>query len=122
MFKGNVGRKGDPFQGPKGGSCLTPGNELSEETHADEIRDFTGKGLPDRTAGSRVREPREHFSATCFAVSGFMMLGLISGLSLVSHSNSGSFLVACTSLSQDGFQQGFWDVGRTYGLVSPLSF
>ena len=48
MFKGNVGRKGDPFQGPKGGSCLTPGNELSEETHADEIRDFTGKGLPDR--------------------------------------------------------------------------
>jgi len=48
MFKGNVGRKGDPFQGPRGGSCLTPGNELSEETHADEIRDFTGKGLPDR--------------------------------------------------------------------------
>ena len=26
-------RKGDPFQGPKLGSCLTLGNELSEETH-----------------------------------------------------------------------------------------
>ena len=48
MFKGNVGRKGDPFQGPRGGSCLTLGNELCEETRADEIRDSTGKGLPDR--------------------------------------------------------------------------
>ena len=37
-------RKGDPFQGPKLGSCLTPGNELSEETHADKARDFIGKG------------------------------------------------------------------------------
>ena len=26
-------RKGDPFQGPKLGSCLTLRNELSEETH-----------------------------------------------------------------------------------------
>ena len=26
-------RKADPFQGPKLGSCLTLGNELSEETH-----------------------------------------------------------------------------------------
>ena len=26
-------RKGDPFQGPKLGSCLTLGNELSQETH-----------------------------------------------------------------------------------------
>ena len=27
------GRKGDPFQGPRVGSCITLGNELSEETH-----------------------------------------------------------------------------------------
>ena len=26
-------RKRDPFQGPKLGSCLTLGNDLSEETH-----------------------------------------------------------------------------------------
>ena len=26
-------RKGDPFQGPKLGSCLTVRNELSKETH-----------------------------------------------------------------------------------------
>ena len=37
-------RKGDPFQGPKLGSCPTLGNELSEETHADKARDFIGKG------------------------------------------------------------------------------
>ena len=36
-------RKEDPFQGPKLGSCLTLGNELSEETHADKARDFIGK-------------------------------------------------------------------------------
>ena len=39
-------RKGDPFQGSKLGSCLTLGNELSEETHADKARDFIGKGHP----------------------------------------------------------------------------
>ena len=31
-------RKGDPFQGPKLGSCLTLGNELSEETHVPSKR------------------------------------------------------------------------------------
>ena len=50
-------------------------------------------------------------------------MGLVSGLSLANHSDSGSFLVAHVSLNQDGFQlDGFWEVGRTYGLESPLSF
>ena len=39
-------RKGDPFQGPKLGSCLTLRNELSKETHADKARDSIGKGHP----------------------------------------------------------------------------
>ena len=57
------------------------------------------------------------------AVSDFMVMGLVSGLSLANHSDSGSSLVPCASLSQDGFQrEGFWEVGRTYGLASPLSF
>ena len=50
-------RKEDPFQGPKLGSCLTLGNELSEEIHLltkQEI--FLGKGT--RVESSRVREPR----------------------------------------------------------------
>ena len=48
---------------------------------------------------------------------------LVSGLSLASHSDSESFLVAQALLIQDGCQQeGFWEAGRTYGLVSSLSF
>ena len=38
------------------GSCLTPRNELSEETHADKARDFTGEGF--WVESRRVREPR----------------------------------------------------------------
>ena len=49
---------------------------------------------------------------------GFMVAELVSGLSLGSHSDSGSFLVACAPVSQDGF----WEVGRTRGLGPPLSF
>ena len=57
------------------------------------------------------------------AVLGFMAMRLVPGLSLANHSDSGSFLVARASLRQDGFQRGgFWEVGRTYGLASPLSF
>ena len=44
-------------------------------------------------------------------VSHFMEVGLISGLSLANHSDSGSFLVAHALLSQNEFQQGrFWKV------------
>ena len=50
-------RKEDPFQGPKLGSCLTLGNELSEETHVLTKQELLlGKGT--RVASSRVREPR----------------------------------------------------------------
>ena len=50
-------QEGRPFQGPKLGSCLTLGNELSEETHLltkEEI--LLGKGT--RVESSRVRERR----------------------------------------------------------------
>ena len=36
-------RKLDPFQGLKVGSCLTLGNDLSEETHSDKVRDCSAK-------------------------------------------------------------------------------
>ena len=38
-------------------------------------------------------------------LSGFMVMGLVSGWSLANHSNSESFLVVHASLSQDGCQQ-----------------
>ena len=56
-------RKGDPFQGPKLGSCLTLGNELSEETHVLTKQEI------------------------------LLVMGLISGLSLANHFDSESFLV-----------------------------
>ena len=53
------------------------------------------------------------------AVSGFMVMGLVSGWSLANHSNSESFLVVHASLGQDGCQQeGFWEVDGH--MVSPL--
>ena len=50
-------RKGDPFQGPKLGSCLTLRNELSEETHVLTKQEILlGKGT--QVESSRVRETR----------------------------------------------------------------
>ena len=50
-------RKGDPFQGPKLGSCLTLGNELSEETHVLTKQEILlGEGA--QMESSRVRETR----------------------------------------------------------------
>ena len=48
-----------------------------------------------------------------------MVMGLVSGLSLTNHSDSGSFLVAHALLKQDGCQrEGFWEmVGH---VVSPF--
>ena len=50
-------RKGDPFQGPKLGSCLTLRNELSKETHVLTKQEILlGKGA--QVESNRVREPR----------------------------------------------------------------
>ena len=53
---------------------------------------------------SRVRKPKRTAlpRATWLAVSGFMVMGLVSGLFLANHSDSESFLVAHALLSQDG--------------------
>ena len=49
-------RKADPFQGPKLGSCLTLGNELSKKTHVLTKQEILfGKGT--LVESSRVREP-----------------------------------------------------------------
>ena len=72
------------------------------DTRADKARNFIGKGHPGRE--QQGKGTQENCSATWLAVSGFTVTGLVSGLSLANHSDSGSFLVACASLSQDGFQ------------------
>ena len=53
------------------------------------------------------------------AVSGFMVIGLVSELSLAKHSDSESFLAAQSSLSQGRCQRGgFWEVAGH--VVSPF--
>ena len=64
-----------------------------------------GKGT--RVESSRVREPRR--TALSHGLQGFMVMGLVSGLSLANHSDSESFLVVHALFSQDGLQrEGFW--------------
>ena len=93
-------RKRDPFQGPKLGSCLTLGNELSEETHVlikQEI--LLGKGT--QVESRRVREPRRTALPLAHSL-GFYGDGISFRVALANHSNSESFLVVHASLSQDG--------------------
>ena len=50
-------RKGEPFQGPRVGSCLTLRNELSEKTHMlTKQETLLGRGA--QVESRRVREPR----------------------------------------------------------------
>ena len=74
---------------PREGSCLTFRKELSKETLADKARDFIGKGHPGRE--QQGKGTQENFSATWLSVYGFMLMWLVSQLSLTNHSES--FLV-----------------------------
>ena len=57
---------------------------------------------------NRVKGTQENCSAPVLAVLGFIVMGLVSGLSLVNHSDSEPFLVVHALFSQDGCQ----DSGR----------
>ena len=70
------------------------------DTCADKARDFTGKGHPG--GEQQGKGTQENCSAAWLTFLGFMVMGLVSEWSLANHSNSESFLVAHTSLSQDG--------------------
>ena len=62
---------------------------------------------------------QENSSVTWLAVSGFMVMGLVSGLYLAYRSDSESLLVVYSLFSQDGCQrEGFWEVVRQ--VVSPF--
>ena len=115
-----AGRVG-PLPGPESGLLSNTWKWVIWGDLCGQSRRLYWEGAPgEEQEGKRTQE---ECSATWFAVSGFTVLGLVSGLSLSSHSNSGSFLGVLASLSQDGFQWGgFWDVGRTYGLAPPVSF
>ena len=96
-------RKGDPFQVPEGGFCLTLRNESSEETRVlTKYETLLEKGT--QAESRKVRGTQQGCSITCPSVSDFMVMGLVSGLFPATRSESGCFLVAHALLSQDGFQ------------------
>ena len=99
-----VAGRGTPPRAPNSqGSCLTLGNELSEETHVLTKQEIL-LGKDARVESSRVREPRRTAlpRGLWLTVLGFMVMGLVSGLSLANHSDSESFLVVHALFSQDG--------------------
>ena len=59
-----------------------------------------GKGHPG--GEQEGKGTRENCSAAWLTVSGFIVMGLVSGWFLANHSNSESFLVTHASVSQDG--------------------
>ena len=119
LFSESIARKGDYFQGLRVGSCLTPWNELSKEMHCWQSKRLYREGALER---SRVREPKKT-ALPCGSQSRFygnqVSVWFLSGQLLWLRVIPGGMY----SLSQDGFQQeGFWEVGRTCGLESTLSF
>ena len=115
----HVSRKGGLFQGLKGGSCLTLGNESPEETHMlTKQETLSGRGA--WVESSRVRNPGE---VLCYAAcrpwfyDNGVSFQVVSGLSFWLR----SFLVVHSLLSQDGCQwEGFWEVGGH--MTSPFDF
>ena len=88
------------------------------KTHADKTRDFVEKG--HLGGEQQCKGAQEDSLATRLTVLGFVVMRLVSGLSLanpLAHiwSDSGPFLVAGTSLSQGGFQtESSGEVGRAH--------
>ena len=114
-------QEGGPLPGPRRGLlCNTCKWIVWGDTHADKARDFIGKGLLG--GKQKGKGTQKDCSATWLTLSGFMVMGLVSRLSLANHSDSGSFLVVYVLLSQDGRQQGgFWEVRHVaspFGLSS----
>ena len=103
-------QEGGPFPGPETGLLSNTRRWIVwGDTCADKARDFTGKGHPG--GEQEGKGTQEDCSAAWLAVSGLRVMGLVSELTLVNHSDSKSFLVVHALFSQDGCQrEGFWEV------------
>ena len=85
-------------------------------SHADKARDFIGKGHPG--AEQEGEGTQENYSVTWLAVSGFMVMGLVSGLSLANPSDSvlsgGAHLVQPRWMPERRILGGGWTHGVTF--------
>ena len=68
------------------GSRLTLRNELSEETHVLTSKRFYWERAPP--GGEQEGQGTQENCSAWLAVSGFTVMGLVSGRSLANHSNS----------------------------------
>ena len=107
-------QEGGPLPGPETGLLSNTWKwTVRGDTCADKAWDFIGKGHPG--GEQQGKGTQENSFAMWLIVSGFMEMGLVSGLSLANHSDSESFLVVHALFSQDGW---FWEVVRH--VVSPF--
>ena len=111
-------QKGELLPGPKNGLLSNTWKWISRgDTCADKTRYFTGERHVGRKQQGKGNQ--ENSSALWLAVSSVMVMGIVSGLSLANHYDSGSFLLVHALLSREGCQQeGFWEVEGQ--VVSPF--
>ena len=111
-------QEGGPLPGPETGLLSNTRKWIVRgDTCAGKARDFTGKGHPGREQEGQGAQ--EDSSVTWSQSYGFMVMALVSRLSLANHSDSESFLVVHALFSQDGCQrEGFWEVVGQ--VVSPF--
>ena len=87
-----LSQEGGPLPGPETGLLSNTQKWIAwGDTGADKARDFIGKGRPG--GEQEGKGTQENCSAAWLTVSGFMVMGLVSGLSLANHSDSESSLV-----------------------------
>ena len=102
-------QEGGPVPGPKRGLLSNTQKWIVGGDTVLTKQEIIAKGhLGGEQQGKGIQE---NCSATWLTVSGFMVMGLVSRLSLANHSDSESFLVVRTLFNQDGCQrEGFWEV------------
>ena len=93
-------QEGGPLPGPKTGLLSNTRKWIVRGDTCWLSKRFYWEGHPG--GEQEGKGTQESCSAAWLAVLGFMVMGLVSGWSLASQSNSESFLMAHASLSQDG--------------------
>ena len=111
-------QEGGPLPGPETGLLSNTQKWIVRgDTCADKARDFIGKGCLGREQEGQGTQ--ENCSVAWLTASGFMVMGLVSRLSLANHSDSESFLMVHALFSQDGCRrEGFQEVVGQ--VVSPF--
>ena len=109
-------QEGGPLPGLKTRLSNTQKWIVHGDMCADKARDFIGKEHPVRE--QEGKGTHENSSTMWLAVLSFMVIGLVSELSLANHSDSESFLAVHALFSQDGCQRGLWEV--VGHVVSPF--